>query len=486
MRTTSKKQTVQILGVRLNFKSILAKFTKTCFVSALAITTLSPQSSLFAQFPPVSNPNTNSPSQNQSPFPSSSQQQPQQQQNPPGLLPNQIGQQPQAKPNGQPIQGANGSFDQTGQLRKDNGYPVIRPEISLIRRENPIPMGFVEVVLRDNQWNVLAGSTLFVNTGNDWKTAEAVGNVLRASQFGDKARLNKSDYLNITWETLGKARPVIGYSLEKNAPIRTIRAINTNSIPVNLESVRIDQVRNVWVVRDNNSILLNFGEERVEAEQAVAVIKRYSFNQIGYVGPVDSPVMRYFFTEKVDTSKQMVKNNTALDNLLQESSLDRTGIEVPGVGLVGVKTNIDATKLIVRKDAGEFVLVAGTEIIANFKHDEWSANDALRLLKTYYKPTAIVRVGNPGIQFFLQDDRVPNRLPFGTVGNEFKRDRLSVITTVDNKYKVVDMLGQEIVKCKSKSDCETIIRTIEHFGLNRMCKIGQTDQNSLRFLAKSE
>src|SRR4029078_9075255 len=93
---------------------------------------------------------------------------------------------------------------------------------------------------------------------------------------------------------------------------------------------RVEQVKGVWCLRDECNILFNFGLHKADADQALAVVRRYGFNRIGMVGgETTDPAMRYFFVAlEADGAKPPEVNPLAV--AVQENGLARTGIPVPG------------------------------------------------------------------------------------------------------------------------------------------------------------
>lgn len=392
-----------------------------------------------------------------------------------------------------------------------NGMPAPNAEIPLVRTERVQSLGKIDVKFTNNNWQVWAGPHVFANFGSEWKSAEKTAGTLQAMQTGETVKStiggaqlpertvgsakplrepNTSTIGDVQltgWATIGDTRPVIGYMTMRGEAIRTFKGVSNTSVPIDLATVRTEAIRGAWVVRDANNILLNFGQDELEAAQAVAVAKRYGFNRIGYVGSTDTPSLRYFFTAAEVRQPQMAGSNSpnaTLTAMLQESRLDRTGIDVPGAGTVGQKINLDLKALDIRRDGADYVLSQGGEIFARFGRNEFSARDALRAVQQM-RPTALVRIGSPGITFFLAGAEPPNRLPFGTMGAAFDPDRLTVRETLDGVQHLYDPLGREIATTATKADADAIRMAIKHFKLNRTCQIGSTPTNALIFLGRA-
>ena len=365
-----------------------------------------------------------------------------------------------------------------------DGLPLPRLDVALARVENAKPLGRIEVKFLNNMWQVVVGANAFANLGTDWKAAEKTANTLQAMQAGDSGKATMAEVQNTSWATIGVKRPVVGYMTVRGEAVRSFNGILNTSLSIDLAKVRAEEVRGVWVVRDEHNILLNFGEERREAEQAVAVVTRYGFNRLGFVGGTDTPSLRYFFAAK--ETNAVAKPNEAKSAqaaAFQEAALDRAGIEIPGFGNVGQKVNLDVKKLDVQKDGADFILVHSGDVLAKFGRDEWSARDALRVVQKM-EPTAIVHVGSPGITFFLKGTDPPNRLPFGTTGAAFYSDRLTPRQTADGAFHFYDTLGREIASVKTQKEADAVRAAIKHFALNRTCQIGKSPATSLTFLSR--
>lgn len=318
-------------------------------------------------------------------------------------------------------------------------------------------------------WQVWGGPVLVHAFGEDRAAAEETARAIR-------------DLGPTEWATLGTTRPVIGYPAGEG-PAR-LSVAPKQAAAVDLMSVRVENVRGVWVVRDANGILLNFGQDRRDAEQAVAVARRYGFNRIGYAGTSGAePTYSFFFAapEVASQSAAVTGPNRQLVQLHQEESLRRTGVPVPGIGFVGERILIDPRKVEVRRDGYTFALAHGSDVIAGFGGNEWSARDALRIVQDI-RPTEFCRVS--GQAFFLVNGKAPDKVPFTAQGTPFDPKNLLVRQTGD-KFGVYEHNGRQLFPVASQADGDVLIQTIQGFGFDQVCQIGPSGAASLKFLAKS-
>ena len=176
---------------------------------------------------------------------------------------------------------------------------------------------------------------------------------------------------------------------------------------IDLRSARVEPVKGVWCVRDDETILFNFGTDKASAEQAIAVIRKYGFNRVGVVGAAAQPAMSYLFVS-LDADRPKLGGGQLMLNA-QVDALTRTGIPVPGVGYTGEMVKIDAKKVEARKDGAEWVVAAGPEVLGRFGPTEWAAREAARTVQDA-KFTEFCRLGGTsGLTFFLRDGKPPAR-----------------------------------------------------------------------------
>jgi hypothetical protein len=284
------------------------------------------------------------------------------------------------------------------------------------------------------------------------------------------------------WATIGSPRPIVEYGLRDGEPTKW-NPTPRWSTPIDFPSVRSQNVRGAWVVRDDANILLNFGLQREEAEQATAVIRRYGFNRIGMIGYPTAVFTYFYLTSEVADKKTGIDANAMLNAAAQEQMLQRTGLAIPGAGFVGEKLSFDPRKVEVRKERGEFVLAHGTDTIGKFGVNDWVARDALRLIQDC-RFTEYCTFGGAGVSFFLVNGRAPTRVPFFAQGLRFEAKSLKVRTAEAGKWGLFEPSGRMIFTAVSQLEGEQLLKVIQYFQFDTLCTVGGTASNpGLRFLA---
>jgi len=285
------------------------------------------------------------------------------------------------------------------------------------------------------------------------------------------------------WGVIGSSRPVVEYGLTNGKPLAVTTSMKLSQ-PVDIKSVRAEQVRGVWVLRDDNSIYLNFGVAKAEAEQAAGVCRKYGFNHIGYVG-YPNPAMAYFFAMPVAVNSNNKPNSaiTALAAAAQEQNLTRTGIPVPGLGFVGERLVIDPRKVEIRKDRGEWVLAHGPDVLTRFGQSEWSARDALKVVQDC-RFTEFCKFGTAGVTFFLINGHAPTKVPFSAQGSQFTPATLAV-RPMEGKWGVYDGAGRVLFPAGTQQEGEQLVKLMQMFQFDQVCQVGLSPRASLKFLAKT-
>jgi hypothetical protein len=252
-------------------------------------------------------------------------------------------------------------------------------------------------------------------------------------------------------------------------------------IPIDLRTVRVEPVRGVWCLRDDNAIHANFGPAKADADQALAVVRRYGFNRVGMVGS-PTPMMTYFFVGPEEAPAQ----KTALTQLSLQAQIDalnRVGIPVPGVGYVGEMIHFDARTLVVRKDVSDWVVASGTDVLGRYGPTEWAARDAARTIADAHF-SEFCKVGSAGLTFFLTDGKAPTRVPLSTQGRRFDPAALKVQQSGD-KWVVAEN-GRPLFDCANADEGETLIRVVRAFGFDQLCHLGPSQRLGVSFFAKGK
>ena len=329
----------------------------------------------------------------------------------------------------------------------------------------PIDAGLLVARRTATGWQVALGPRVFRELGEDEAGAKDVVRILR--------ELRPTD-----WCAIGTGRPVVEYGLQ-NGRAPTVGGFPRGVTAIDLKTVRVDAVRGVWVVRDDAAIHFNCGLHRPDAEQTVAVIRRYGFNRVGVVGSNPAaPALTYLYAA-LDGDGGVVPAGHPLATAVQEQSLTRTGIPVPGVGYFGEMVRIDPRQVAARRDGYEWVVASGTEVLARFGPAEFTAREAARVVQEG-RFTEFCRAG--GQTFFLANGKAPTRVPFSAVGRRFDPSGLRA-GPYGTRWAVTEN-GRQLFDAADQAEAEGLVRLVRHYGFDTVCQVGSPPRAGMSFLAK--
>ncbi len=374
--------------------------------------------------------------------------------------------------------------------------PIAQPlQISLPSPENKFQINTGDVNLKrmNNAWQLWVGQRLLRDFGD------------RETDARDALRVYR-DLRPTEWAIIGAGKPVVEYGLvngrtpltaampganEQRGPFSVVSTGDNQPVvtgagakqitPIDMRTARIEAIRGVWCLRDDFNIHLNFGVNRADADQALAVVRKYGFNRIGIVGN-PTPAMTYFFAAP-DTGAAMPKNAfTQITLQAQIESLTKVGIPVGGVGYIGEMVRFNSRAVEVRKEGSEWVVVGGNEVLGRYGQTEWPAREAVRTIQEAHF-TEFCKVGSAGLTFFLVDGRAPTRVPFSVQGRLFDLNSLKVSKNGDRC--AITENGRYLFDCANVEEGETLIRLLQYYQFDQLCHLGPTPKLGVSFLAKS-
>ncbi|HUR55984.1 MAG TPA: hypothetical protein VMZ71_17745 [Gemmataceae bacterium] len=384
---------------------------------------------------------------------------------PPGVMPPQ----PFTAPPSAVPQGAYVPNPPTQPGLPEGANPLTPRDVPLPFPEEKQPLDGSRVTMKRDagSWQVWNGAKLFRDLGASENDAKDLVRSLHAMHATE-------------WVTIGgAARPVVEYGLVNGLP-SVVAGFPKNVLHIDLQKVRVEAVKGVWCLRDDDHIHFNFGLRRQDADQTLAVIRKYGFNRVGQIG-YPSVVMSYLF---VAVGGDAVGKPTlgGLNAALQEANMAQTGILVPGLGYVGEMVKIDSRKVEVRREKADWVVACGADVFARFGPNEWLARDAARIIQDCRFTEFCRASGSGGLTFFLINGKAPTRVPFAMQGPRFSPNELRVAQAGDRF--MVAMQGKPLFDVGGAADGEALIKLLKHFGFDQVCQLG-TGKASLMFLAKN-
>src|SRR5262249_47326685 len=146
--------------------------------------------------------------------------------------------------------------------------------------------------------------------------------------------------------------------------------------------LRVIDEQGAYYVGDERRRLFNFGPYAEDAEQALQVIRRYEFNELGLVGSPD-PGMTYLL-------KNENPSHLHLNALGQPKGVEtapqmapRYPLDVPGIGRVGERRPFDPMRIDIRKGGDGWHLVSGPHDFGAAGNTEYQARTAMQITQRY-------------------------------------------------------------------------------------------------------
>jgi hypothetical protein len=196
----------------------------------------------------------------------------------------------------------------------------------------------------------------------------AGNNMIRAevyTRFTDRS--NRSDYrVTYTFKRQLRAMPIRPVPPPAAAmPMRPMPgpmpvpmpppALREDCLPFNPATTTVKNLNGRWSIIDGNHLLFNFGDKRLEALQALKIIKYYRMNSSCFVGRPD-PSFRYLL----------------VDGKAPQGSM-------PGEDCVSFNPNTVEVRFI----DGRWKIVDGSHWVFDFDNKEGEARTALAIIKKY-------------------------------------------------------------------------------------------------------
>jgi hypothetical protein len=370
--------------------------------------------------------------------------------------------------------------------------PVIRPEPQTLTSFDP---GSVEVRWLDDRWQLLAGGVLFKDLGRRPADARQALEIIRALGLNQHGTVGTPQPIMEYWLANGQAPQALGTSRQL--------------LPIDLDSLKVEQLEGQWCVHDARRLLFAFGAHEDEAKAAVDVIRRYGFTQVGYVGaPV--PVMMYFLggpaglgggrmagpaplaSRRVSHDKKAPVKLTDLRPQPLPSGVDRRelvrlagpitlatarqlssvaplALDLPGLG---DRVRFDPRELVVRCEDGDWRLCSGAYVLARFGPGQAEALQAREALRQY-GCNEHCRVGRPQpvFSFFLANGEAPRGRLFGLTGTDFRPETLTVRRDGADWYVCAD--GRTLLRAGAKEeDANKLLELIRRYKFDALLQVG--------------
>ena len=436
---------------------------------------------------------------------------------PPGPLPASL-----ARPGALPAVPAPGGRADAAAPGDGAGAPAVAPPPQETLQS--FDSGLAELQWTDSRWQLVAGGVVLKDFGPRQEEARAALRLLR--QLGLTQR-----------GTVGTPRAVMEYWLAGGrAPQGLVPGLHP--VALDVDSLRAEQVQGQWCVRDNSRVLFTFGAHGDEARQALAVIRRHGFTQVGSLGR-GLPDMLVFLggttqlpgparlTSATFPSRVVPPAHEAGPAIRQAGfSPDETaggvvtaGLRQPAAGAGGSadqgprqpfgaaslpfgrqpagpnptaapgpevdRVPLDWQHVEVKQDGSDWKLVAGNYTLANFGAHDTDARLALNVVRFYhFTEHGVVGAPRPLFSYFLSNGQAPHGYMMGVEHVPFHPDSLTVRQAGD-AWLIYDG-GRVLLNFGDHADeARQAVGIIRHYQFDTLCRVGRGDTGALTFFVRA-
>lgn len=389
--------------------------------------------------------------------------------------------------------------------------------------------GDVRLQWTDRRWQLVANNEVIKDFGPREQEARQALRIIQDLKLNQHA-------------VLGSPQPVMEYWLVDGKPPQGRLGTAMRPVTMNPAELRVEQVRGQWCLRDNSRILFNFGQQSAEAKQALAIVRKYDFDQVGVVGAL-SPSMYVFTTHRegekpaLQTSKvahsstrqmhtptfsRLAKNS---DGTPRTEPMKKAGAPA---GLEGVSRTVvpplriaaqastqekprepswqaqpqatasiapptnaervafDWRRVQIRQDADGWKLFAGSQVLANFGPQQHEAKLALQAMR-HYRFSEQLRVGGQegNLNYYVVNAQAPRGVMFGMAGEHLNLEQLEV-RQVPTGYAICE--GERVVvRLRDRQeDGAKLLDTMKRNQCDRLCRIGEPEKDGMLLLLRSK
>ncbi|MHB9022642.1 MAG: hypothetical protein ACYC7E_00475 [Armatimonadota bacterium] len=313
------------------------------------------------------------------------------------------------------------------------GWLPTRP----ILTEDKIPFDYTKAEIKqiDGRWKVVVGNLWLLDfAGNKAAARKALETILYY-------HMNEQCFV-------GRPNAPMQYYLV-NGKAPDIPMPGEDSITFKTDKLAVKLVGGNWKVVDGNHYLLDFGAKEIEARKALAIIKKYGFNTICFVGRPHPPMM-YFRKGPAKYQEDIVTFNYATAEV----------------------------KLI----NGRWKVMDGNHMLLDFAGKEAEARKALNVIKTYrLNQHGFVGRPNPPFEYYLSDGKAPVGPIAGEDAIPFIPENTEV-TKLNGSWYIIDSGNHSMLYFGTKElQARQAMALIRLYDFTIICFVGRPDAPMVYF-----
>jgi hypothetical protein len=312
-----------------------------------------------------------------------------------------------------------------------------------------------QVSLIGGNYKIVDGSMWLLDFGNNKVEADKALEIIKHYHFNSQC-------------FVGRPNPSMEYWLVNgSAPSGSLSG--EDCISFNPANIEVSFVGGNWKIVEGSHWILDFGQSKAEADEAFAVIKKYGFSEICYVGR-PGPSLTYFKGTGVVTPPTVI---TPIGPVAPIGPIfpPVVVIPMPPADQDCITHNVD--NLTVTFVGGAFKIVDGSHWLLDFGLNVIDAKRSLDIIK-YYRMDSHCFVGrpNPPFEYWL----VAGAAPSGDVGGEdcvsFNPNTIEV-KYVSGRWKIVDGSHWMFDFDQNQGNAKKAYDIIKYYGFTKICYVGR-------------
>ncbi len=338
---------------------------------------------------------------------------------------------------------------------------VLRPkllDIKPVDRITKFDPHAVEVRRDGQRWQLWSGKTMLKDFGDYRDRAFEARRLVAELKLTERGAIGSPEPVMEYWLADGQAPP--------------LPSLARSVISFDPDSLKVREQDGYFYLGDTRKVLFNFGPYAQDAQHALAIVRKYGFNELSFVG-APNPSMTILLS---NPNHMAIADNTMQSPKLIAQMSSRHPLDIPGVGRVGESRFFDPLRLDINKAGDGWHLMAGTVDLGLLDRSEYRARTAMQIAQRF-PFTEQVRVGNGDFTFYLSKHTAPRGVPLGIRSAAFQ-PKLLQVQQAGNQWNVTD--GRvTLATLSSAAEANQVLAVIKHFGFNCSCEAGQ----GLKFLA---
>jgi hypothetical protein len=330
----------------------------------------------------------------------------------------------------------------------------------------PFDSGSLQIKYQNGAWQLYAGQTLVKDFGH------AENDAREALQIFRELRVNAYGVIGGVFEF---------WLTDNEAPSGILRS--RKIISFNPALLRVESTGGRWCLRDDHVILYSFGPSKADADAALAVCRRYGFNQLGLVGQ-PTPYLKYLMVDKNTPPPKYGAAPVVPASARMTAAEDAWHpLAIPQVGPVGAVQVLDYRRLELKREGGRWQLAADRTPLWDFGNSEREGRIVLQALQQF-RCSEICKIGESGFGFFLANGRAPWGTVVGLSSRPIDRDALTV-RQVEGSWCVYEDRRKLFDFGANAEDAKHALAALKHYQFDTICPIGGGHLGGLNLLVKA-